>query len=464
MDRQPDRAVGQRRCFGDGRVSSTSRTSSSGDPYLPGNGDDSYHAEHYDLAITYRPATNRLDGHVVIDVVALREVRTLTFDLANLKVSKVLVGGARPKRFRQQGAKLLVDLGAAAAPQATLRVSITYSGHPAPINGRWGAVGWEELTDGALVAGQPNGAPSWYPCNDRPSDKATYRISVRTDSEFRVVANGVLVDRSRSATRTTWVYDQREPMAAYLATVHVGRFELQELPGSDVAQHVVGPHRLGARIATDFADQNRMMRCFTERFGPYPFAGYTAIVTDDPLEIPLEAQGISIFGSNHVDGRGGHQRLIAHELAHQWFGNSLTPARWSDIWLNEGFACYAEWLWSEDSGGPTAQDHAEREWRRLRDQPQDLMLSDPGPDLMFDDRLYKRGALAVHALRRSTGTTAFVQLVHAWTSNNRHGSVTTSAFVEHVERSAGAAVRRMLKPWLFERRLPDLPRNGKPRS
>jgi len=445
-------------------VSSAANGSGSGDPYLPDNGDDGYHVEHYDLAITYRPSTNRLDGHVVADVVALRPVRRLAFDLANLSVAKVLVDGARPKRFRQHGAKLMIALAGALETGRSLRVSISYSGHPAPISGRWGTVGWEELDDGALVAGQPNGAPSWFPCNDRPSDKATYRISVTTEADYRVVANGLLVDRSRSASRVTWVYEQREPMATYLAAVHVGRFELQELPGREVAQHAVGPDRLRTRIATDFGRSDRMMRCFSERFGPYPFAAYTVIVTEDELEIPLEAQGMSIFGANHVDGRHGYDRLIAHELAHQWFGNSLTPARWSDIWLNEGFACYAEWLWSEESGGPAAHEHAQREWRRLRDAPQDLVLADPGPDLMFDDRVYKRGALAVHALRRAIGTSRFVEVIRDWTAANRHGSVTTAAFLAHVEAAAGEGARKLLKPWLFAQRLPDLPRDGELRA
>lgn len=186
---------------------------------------------------------------------------------------------------------------------------------------------------------------------------------------------------------------------------------------------------------------------------PRRLTGFTALVTADPLEIPLEAQGMSIFGANHVDGRGTHERLVADELAHQWFGNSLTVASWSDIWLHEGFACYAEWLWSECSGGPLAAAHAVRHWKRLRDLPQDLLLADPGALRMFDDRLYKRGALALHALRSVLGDKPFFRLLQSWVAANRHSSVSTGAFVAH----AGKDAADVLRDWLFETSLPELP-------
>jgi aminopeptidase N len=427
----------------------------SSDPYLPGSGDDRFGVDHYDLTITYRPASNRLDGEARIAATVLDETRDVCLDLAGLAVDKVTVDGKRAAKYRHRKGKLHITLPGPKRAGEPLALVVTYSGQPQPVSGVWGDVGWEELSEGALVAGQPNGAPSWFPCNDRPSDKATYRIGVTCDSPFTVIANGALVERRAGASTTTWRFEQPEPMATYLATVQIGHYDLREIETTTPRQLIARPARLAAATRREFARQGEMMRCFEELFGPYPFGAYTVVVTDDPLEIPLEAQGMSTFGANQVDGRRGQERLVAHELAHQWFGNSLTIERWSDIWLNEGFACYAEWLWSERSGGPSAQACAQRYWKRLRDADQDLLLVDPGPESMFDDRVYKRGALALHAVRGALGSDAFFGWLRSWVADHRHGTVSTAAFRDHL--AAHADVSEVVSRWLDRPEVPSLP-------
>ncbi len=438
-------------------VSSADPTS--GDSYLPGSGDNSYDVRHYDLTLTYAVSSNRLTGRARLDCETVRPLDRFTLDLAGLSASKVTVDGRRPRRFAQRGRRLHVwSEGVLDGP---FTVDVTYAGNPAPVRGPWGDVGWEELTEGVLVAGQPDGAASWYPVNDRPSTKASYRITLTTDSPYVVLANGTMVSRRAGAGRTTWVYDQPEPMASYLATVQIGRYAITELTSSPVTQSVAAPVRLQARVNADFARHSELMATFVELFGPYPFEHYRIVVTDDPLEIPLEAQGMSIFGSNHVDGRGGYDRLIAHELAHQWFGNSVTVRTWRDIWLHEGFACYAEWLWSQASGGTSVQRLAARYHARLATSPQDLVLADPGPERMFDDRVYKRGALTLHALRCLVGDDAFFDLLRAWTSTYRHSNAGTEDFVALAQSSASAAPQAALDAlfdaWLHHPQLPSLP-------
>lgn len=200
-----------------------------------------------------------------------------------------------------------------------------------------------------------------------------------------------------------------------------------------------------------------MMACFTERFGPYPFACYTSVITDDDLEIPLESQSLSTFGRIFAAAEWDKERLVAHEMSHQWFGNAVTLASWKDTWLHEGFACYAEWLWSEASGRRTAAEWAAHHHAGLAQQPQDLLLADPGAEKMFDDRVYKRGALTVQALRVEVGEATFFDLLRRWVADNRGGNVTTELFEAHCAVACGRALTGLFDTWLRGLALPALP-------
>jgi aminopeptidase N len=338
-----------------------------------------------------------------------------------------------------------------------MTIDVRYSGTPRPVRSLWGEVGFEELTEGVLVAGQPNGAASWFPCDDHPSSKASYHIQISTENPYRAVANGELKSRRTRAAMTTWTYELAEPTSTYLITLQIGMYEGYRLQKSPVLMQAALPARLKRDFDYDFGRQPQMMKLFVKRFGPYPLStGYTVVVTDDDLEIPLEAQGISIFGANHCDGTRGSERLIAHELAHQWFGNSVTARRWRDIWLHEGFACYAEWLWSEESGGETAEEWARHYYARLRDSPQDLLLSDPGPRDMFDDRVYKRGALTLHALRGVIGDDNFFALLRDWTKRHRHSTAVTDDFTGLAANYADVSLRPLWEAWLYSEDVPEL--------
>ncbi|WP_309109117.1 M1 family metallopeptidase [Arthrobacter sp.] len=447
------------------------------DPYTPGHGSADYQVSRYELYLDYRVATNRLSGHAAITARSSTSMDTITLNLSGLRVLKVQLDGRRVRRFSQRGNQLII-VPADPLPTGTdFSLDIRYDGTPGPITGDWGEVGWEELTDGVLVAGQPTGAPSWFPCNDHPSQKASFGYTITTEANYRVICNGVLVSRHAKASRQTWVFEQAEPMATYLATVQIGRYDLRPLntplPASThragvpdgrhdpVPQYVAAPPALMASATAALARQGQMMETFETCFGPYPFANYTVVVADDALEIPLEAQSLSVFGPNHLRQEWNEQRLIAHELAHQWFGNSLTASTWADIWLHEGFACYAEWIWSEASGNLSAQDRARAAWQGLSDQAQDLVVGDPSPELMFDDRVYKRGALALHALRLAAGDVLFFEFLRKWTDSYRHGGVTTAKFVDLADRScggiAGFSASAILMPWLYRTVLPPLP-------
>ncbi|HEY4615408.1 MAG TPA: M1 family metallopeptidase [Citricoccus sp.] len=470
------------------------------DPYLPTAGTPDYTVAHYDLRLEVKLAANRLSGRARLEGSLVNDARRIDLDLHGLVPSKVTAasGGRRLQvtRFTARGGRLLIELSTMLEAGAALVLEITYAGVPTLLDGPWGEIGWEELEDGVLVAAQPNGAATWFPCVDHPSVKSTYHFTISTDAGYLPVCNGLPTGHRRRSSREEWTWELREPASSYLVTLQIGRYRITAVPdpsqgGSCGPRPGSGDHGAGAddgggaddgagaghvapvfvaaspalaeRAMAALAVQTEMMACFSEHFGPYPFARYTAVVTDDALEIPLEAASLSIFGSNHLTGTWAAERLVAHELAHQWFGNALTLRQWKDIWLHEGFACFSEWLWGAEAGRGTLSSYARTAWRGLAAQDQELLLADPGPEVMFDDRVYKRGALALFALRQSLGVESFGRLVRTWVDEHRHGTVDTDLFLDHADRHAAAEGRGrgyasgVLHPWLCRRELPAFP-------
>ena len=435
-------------------------------PYFPQRGDDGYRVEHYDLTLDYKVGPNNLAATARLTACAAagsamsarsaEPLASIVLDFGALRATRVLVDGV-PARFTHRAEKLrVIPPRGPIAAGARFVVEVRYGGNPRPSRSLYGEIGWEQLTDGVIVASQPTGAPSWFPCNDRPDHKSAYRFTVTTSSLYHVAANGLLTGHAATGATTTWVYEETAPTATYLVALQIGRYRTMEL-GGPVPQRLVYPSRLPEAAVASFAPQRRMMEVFIDRFGPYPFDDYTAVVTDDDLEIPVEAQGMSTFGLNHLVPGYENERLIAHELAHQWFGNSLTLGDWRDIWLHEGFAAYAEWLWSEASGGKPAAEHARNRHRKLAGQPQDLRIGDPGPRHMFDDRVYQRGALTVHALRVELGDAAFFETLRAWTAGWRHSTVRTLDFMALARSRAGRQLDGFFTRWLHTPSLPPLP-------
>ncbi|HEX3590297.1 MAG TPA: M1 family metallopeptidase [Pseudonocardiaceae bacterium] len=427
----------------------------SADSYLPQHGNGGYRVRHYDLDLEYRITANRLTGRATIAALATQPLAGFSLDLAGLRVQRVLVDGVAARYTHQRG-KLRIRPAVPLADGAEFTVEVRYHGNPRPVGSRWGDIGWDELTDGVLVASQPIGAPSWFPCNDHPADKATYHVSMTTASAYAVLVTGNLRSRRSGAGTTTWVYHRPQPTSTYLMSVQIGRYDQVVLAAGAVPQVAEVPAPLRAPAEFDFARQGQIMVALQRFFGPYPFENYVIVVTADELDDPVEAQGMSIFGANHVDGHRTHERLVVHELAHQWFGNSLTVADWRHIWLNEGFATYAEWLWSETTGSLSAHEHAVGWHARLATRPADIKVADPGVARIFDERVYRRGALTLHALRRRIGDDRFFELLRAWTDAHRHGVVTTDEFTALAARIAGEPLDDLFTAWLWRTRLPNL--------
>ena len=424
--------------------------------YFPTHGDRRFSVEHYDLDLICTLKSNRIAGRATLTATAAVALTSLELDLGQFAITRVLVDGRKPAGFRHRSGRLRIDLDSTLEPGDAFTVVVGYRGVPRPIRGVLGDAGWEELTDGVIVAAQPYGAPSWFPCNDRPDDKASYSFTLTAPAGYRVIANGTLTGTRRGASGVTWSYEQPEPMASYLATVNIGRYAVHVLE-AQVPLSVAVPADQHIELPECFRRQPEMLDVFVRLFGPYPFASYCVVVTADDLEIPLESQGLSVFGINYLGDDWGCERLVAHELAHQWFGNAVTASDWDGIWLHEGFACYAEWLWSEHSGRRSADEHARSHWARLAGEPRELLLSDPGPADMFDDWVYKRGALLLHALRLTIGDSLFWLVLQTWIERFRYGAATSADFRAVAEEVGERDLEQLFTAWLAMPSLPQLP-------
>lgn len=431
------------------------------DPYYPEVGNTGYDVTSYDLDLTIDVAgIDTLAAVATIELVTQAPLDRFSFDLVGLDVQRVTIDGA-PATHEQTDNKLRVVPTATLAPNEDYTITVAYSGQPTDALSltRIGTIGWYDLSNTTSVAiGEPTGARHWFPVNDHPSDKATYSISVDVAEPLVGVSNGELVadESSDGRRRTTW--EMRQPMASYLATVSVGDYTLVSsspaaTSGVEVADAV--PTRLLSFFDGDFEQTDEMLDVFAELFGPYPFDEYGALVIDGDFSFALETQGRSLFSAAFVDGDGSIERIVAHELAHQWFGNHVSPATWQDIWLNEGFASYAEDLWIEfGRGGDITQLETrlvERASTALAPAP-----GDPGAAGLFDRSVYRRGGLTLHALRIDVGDDVFFDILQTWIGRFGGSSASTEDFVELSEELAGKSLTEFFADWLGDGALPAL--------
>ncbi len=426
------------------------------DPYLPLEGNGGYHALHYDLGLAYDPATKRLDGDTTIQAKATQNLSRFDLDFQQLTVRSVRVNGKKAS-YDRVGQELRVTPAKGLREGSRFTVEVRYDGVPKPLGGPivFGSpYGWVANKDGVLVGCEPNGASTWFPSNDHPSDKATFTFTITVPKGLTAVANGELAKRYSSGRTTTFVWDEKRPMATYLATTDIGKFDVRtgKTPGG-IPEYVATDPAF-AKDAKRIYDQTGAITDYWSKvFGRYAFDSTGAIVENMPkIGFSLETQTKPLYAFPAEEG------IIAHELAHQWFGDEVSVKDWSQTWLNEGFATYAEWLWDEHNGRHTAHEDFLRIYNRLKPDAKfwQSSVDDPKRDTMFGGPVYLRGGMTLEALRLKIGDKTFFKLLPEWTKEHKYGNATTAQFVALAEKLSGKNLKAFFHTWLEVHAKPKL--------
>ena len=431
-----------------------------GDSYFPLLGNGGYDVQHYGLQLHYNPHTHKLGGSNRITARATQNLSRFDLDLTGYRVQRVTVDGI-DARFHRKGQELVIRPAHGLLKGTPFVTRVWYAGKPRTIVGSpivFGApYGWIYTKDGAFVGCEPNAAHTWYPSNDHPSDKATFTFDITVPSTRKVIANGDLLGRHRQGRHTSFVWSERQPMATYLATLGIGRWQFHHTSTkAGIPEFVAVDPRLArqARRHHTVATTGRITDFWQKTFGDYPFSSTGAIVDHvKNVGFSLETQTRPLYG--FVPDQG----TMSHELSHEWFGDSVSVRDWKHIWLNEGFATFSSWLWQEHTGGPSTWRFTKQVWNSIPASSDfwKQSIGDPQRNTMFSGAVYYRGGMTLGALRHKIGRADMRELLRTWVARHRYGNVTTHQFVTLANRVSGQDLTHFFHVWLFRQSKPPLP-------
>jgi aminopeptidase N len=425
------------------------------DSLFPEVGSSRYNVKHYALSLTYQ-TSGSIKAKTTLLAKAKKPLRSFSLDLEGLTVDSVTVNGRRAD-FSRRDNKLIIK------PTKVLDgrfwATIKYHGKPVTHIDPDGAQdGWIPTSDGATVLSEPVGAMTWFPNNNTPRDKATFDMKITVPSKLEVAGSGDLRSVRKNAGKETWRWVQPYQQATYLAMISIGNYDVyhstmrtttgRKLPIWSFIEPKLGTQQAARALIP------KAIRFLERRFGPYPFNSAGIVVKDTDVGYALETQNRPVFDND--EGETVDDLTNVHEWAHQWYGDSVTLSDWGDIWLNEGFAAYAEWLWEAAHGGPstaeqfrTAYDDPETVW-----SPAPACLTDPAD--LFGQQSYLRGAMTLEALRQKVGSHDFFVILRTWAKQHKYGNVSTAQFIRLSERVSGQDLDAFFQAWLYTPEKPAL--------
>ncbi len=428
--------------------------------------DREYDVLNYRLTLEADLRAKTLRGEAEITLVPIAEFfDAVRLDAAEMAVSRVRVGGTGVA-FSHRGDTLEVGLGRFYASTETLTVSVTYS-VTSPSKGLYFSGPDESDPDRPwqlYSQGEPEENRYWFPCYDFPNDRATSETIVTVESPFTAISNGRLIGSVKDATgsKTTWHWKTELPHVSYLVSIVVGEYTLVEdsWRGKPIMNYV---YRSNAHDAPrSFSKTPAMMDLFSDVTGhPYPWEKYGHAIVQDFIFAGQENVSISTLTDGTIHDARAHldrnsDQLVAHELAHQWFGDLVSFRDWSEAWLSEGFATYLTLLSEGNDKGADEYSY------QLRQTQENVASSDVGdrrrptvtkryaaPGSLFDNRIYGKGACVLHMLRKTLGDEPFLRGLRSYVSQYAWRSAETNQFRLAMEEATGRNLDWFFDQWIY---------------
>lgn len=426
-----------------------------GDPYYPKMGNTGYDARSYDVNLKYK-RSGRVKSTTVIDAVADTDdgapakgpdMVAFHLDFRGPDITRIEVDGSKAL-YDRQGQELIIEAPEPLDDKKPFEVTVRYKGRPQQVGNPDGSKdGWTYTGDGAVGVGEPQQTPSWIPVNDHPTDKATWSFRFKTPRNLIGISNGTLDSKERTKNRRITEWTVADPMPSYLALAGIGKYRVDRGKVAGIPYLGAVDRRLGKKVVRNLRKHTETAHEFLEEVaGPYPFDVTGGIVDPSSLGFAMETQTRSYYPGSP------NRQLVIHEVAHQWYGNSVSVERWQNIWLNEGFATYMEWLFEEREGGETVADRFVRIYNA--NGPGKSVWTPPpaepgGPENLFAGSVYDRGALALQVLRREIGDDDFFEILSTWPQDNEYGNASTLDLYTLVEDVTGEPRPEAFDDWLF---------------
>lgn len=426
-----------------------------GDPFYPLLGNGGFDVQHYTIDLDVDVDSGAINGSMLMDARALQDLSMFNLDMQGLEIYTTVVDG-KPAEWTRSGSELTIQPVESIGNGNSFTTKVEYGGLPELIEDPgvpFLPLGWQPQTDGFFAVSEPSGSMNWYPVNNHPTDKASYTFRITTPDPYMAVANGILIETIEGDGETTYVWQANDPTASYLVTAHIGRYEVESELGPDgVPIRNYFFEGTPEDVKSDFDATAEMMAFMNDLIAPYPFEVYGVVLLDHPTSWALETQTLSTFSPGFTS-----EGVVFHELMHQWFGNSVSPATWQDIWMNEGFATYFTQLWGEHNNGVKWLD-------TTMNQMYDAMVAreTPAPipetvEQMFSSASYSRGAWTLHALRRTVGDELFFDILRQYYERYQYGTASTQDFIEVAAEIGGTEAVEVLTAWLYEPAVPPRP-------